>query len=156
MEYTKIHQYVNFHSSSYKQFDWAQVIETIVVYTTVSMLLIIKKVILFNIYCYRGMIIDAITSMEERALFLKGKIKDRLKKKLKIWSWKGTIKLKYRFDIQQLPSSLEEKNINKKFINHFRFYVKVLLCWEWNSIMFKEEIVSLQTIIFLRLVGGIN
>ena len=51
---------------------------------TVSMLLIIKKVILFNIYCYRGMIIDAIPSMEEITFFLKGKIKDRLKKKLKI------------------------------------------------------------------------
>ena len=75
-------------------------------------------------------------------ILLKGKRKDRLKKKLKIWSWKGTIKLKYRFDIQQLPSSFEERNVNKKFINHFRFYVKVLLCWKWNSIMFKEEIVS--------------
>ena len=66
MEYTKIHQYVNFHSS------------------TVSKLLIIKKVILFNIYCYRGMIIDAIPSMEGITFYLKGKIKDRLKKKLKI------------------------------------------------------------------------
>ena len=65
IEFAEIYQYVNFHSSSYKQFDLAQVIEDIVVYTTVSMLLIIKKVILFNIYCYRGMIIDAIPSMEE-------------------------------------------------------------------------------------------
>lgn len=37
---------------------------------------------------------------------------------------------------------LKKDKIKKNFINHFRFYVKVLLCWEWNSAMFKEELVS--------------
>ena len=36
-----------------------------VAYIRVSMLLIIKKVILFNMYYHYGMIIDAIPSMEE-------------------------------------------------------------------------------------------
>ena len=74
---------------------------------TVYISLIINKMILFNKYYHYSMIIDAIPSMAEINDYWK--IKDCLKKKLKIWSWKGTIKLKYRFDMQQLPSSFEER-----------------------------------------------
>ena len=55
----------------------------IVVYINVYISLIIKKTILFNMYYHYSMIIDAIPSMEEISFLLKGKIKDRLKKKIK-------------------------------------------------------------------------
>ena len=130
----------------------------IIVYITVPMLLIIKKVILFNIYCYRGMIIDAIPSMEEITFFSERKDKRSLEEKIKdlilkrndqieisFWYSAATIMVWRRQHQQEVYKSLYILRQSSVVLTMKYYNVQ-----RWNSTLSNKYFVWLERLIRLQ------